>query len=214
MNAWGPLREVALQWWRGSNSTSHCFGDFVLSPIDCGSATLCILIGQAPEELLEAARRSTRACQAAPVSSQLNFKLEPTAGVAAAPAARNGTSVHNCKMVEHTGVALSGTALVDLCIHAVVPFCVAVLQSTQLSDVMPITNGCDIFDRLLRWALTLKSTPGKADLDTAQLNPAVRDQELSQQQQSLTTAINETTVSDPLRIFRLESTLISARVTV
>lgn len=204
-----------MQWWKGSNTSSHCF-DAVLRPIDCGSATLCILIGQSPEELLEVARRDTRS-----VSSQLSCKVEPTAGVVAAPVVRNGSTAHNRKMLQHTSVALSDTALVDMCIHTVVPFCVAVLQSTQLSDEMPITNGCGIFDRLLRWALTLQPMPGKADVDPAQLKTAVRNQELSQQQQSLSIAINETTVSDQLSIelylssciFRFESTLGPARVT-
>lgn len=112
------------------------------------------------------------------------YKVEAIADVAAAANPGVTAPVRKEEPQKHTCVALHSKALVDLCVHAVVPFCVAVLQSVELTDIMPITTGCGIFDRLLRWALKLKSTSTEADLNSLLLC-----------QQELLLAVDKATVS-------------------
>jgi hypothetical protein len=197
LNAWGAIREIALSWWKqGSYGVDSCgLSECVLRPIDCGSAALCILIGQAPEELLKVGRWRPGETGAAGSRHLWLPKEEPIADIAAATTPSIATPVHTLKN-QYAGVALSDTALVDICVHSVVPFCIAVLQSVELADVMPVTNGCGIFHGLMRWALGLKPAPNSSQLSLAQAPAQLHEhQQLAQHQQFLSKAVDEATVS-------------------
>lgn len=180
LNAWDPIRDIALTWWRQGN---YGLGDRLLRPIDCGSAALCILVGQAPEELLQLVRRTTANSEGAASRIPFFCKLEPGGGPATATAQSVTTPVHQQKKQRYVGVALGDAALVNICVHSVVPYCVSVLQSVQLSDTMPITRA-GMFDGLLRWALRLKPMSIGLNLNS-----------LLQNQQRLLKALDEATVS-------------------
>lgn len=156
---------------QGTTVSDHCLGEKLLKPIDCGSATLRILIGQVSEGGSgEDANGKFEGAQSSAVGAFFNScKPEPTARrTATVPCA----ATHACAQKTKPVVALSDAALVDLCVYTVVPFCVAVLESVELNDVMPITTGCGIFNELLRWVLTLKPAPVETDRMSCQLNLA------------------------------------------
>lgn len=183
-----------MSWWKQGLSA---FGERVLQPIDCGSAILCILIGQAPEELLHMGRLingETGGAASRDLWRNGLPKEEPTADITTSTTPSIATPVHTPKN-QYPGVALSDTALVDFCVHSVVPFCIAVLQSVELMDTMPATKGCGIFDGLMRWALGLKPAQNSSQLSIVQATGQLHEQQqLLQHQQFLSKAVDEATV--------------------
>ena len=182
LNAWGPIRDIALAWWRQGNS----LGERLLQPIDCGSATLYILVGQAPEEVLQSVRGRTAGTERDASRNPPFCKLEPVPDPATGTTQSVTTSDQSRKQ-RYTSVALGDAALVNICIHSVVPFCIAVLHAVQLTDTMPITSA-GVFDGLMRWALRLRPISTGLHLNS-----------LREKQQCVVTALDEATVSCLLR---------------
>ena len=183
LNAWGPIRDIALAWWRQGD----CLGERLLRPIDCGSATLYILVSQAPEELLRSVRSRTAGTERAASRNPSFCKLESVPDPATATTQSVTTPVHTQKKQIYASVALGDAALVSICIHSVVPFCIAVLHAVQLTETMPITSA-GVFDGLMRWALRLRPISTGLNLNS-----------LWEKQQCVVMALDEATVSCPLR---------------